>query len=479
MKTKLLVSIVSCLAVVLFLTSFASAINQQTYDQMDFMSKLSYNLRNGLGLFTTWGQSNCCSDNPDKEGALFTNDVVRCTDKCSYNKCAIDIFIQGYNSDGSVNVYKTFEGETTTGSYTNTQVTKKWYQIYCCPSTCGTGFHTTPIYDCLNGQWVSKGGVLKTDPLRWCSDGTQKNYKDQDGNVHCASSPSSAWCPAVTCTPNWQCGSWGNCIGNTQTRTCTDSKNCGVSTNKPTTSRTCSSSCTPSDSCASTTCIGSTCKDICNNVYQGTKDCSIPPPPCIPDNYCASVTCTGETCTNNCGAILQGTKDCVPNQPSCVDNQEIFYSDGFFKVNEKDFGITGWNSVTKTGEFISIADNQYFPAGFTEKYQDNKRTACCSNNLTYEFDSEKSYDYSASGYSIIKDLLCTALLGICKGGSSDKISLSYSTYVCKEKSQTGFCIQVANSWLNPIVHTDDCQTNTIIFIVIVLIGLIALARFMG
>lgn len=49
----------------------------------------------------------------------------------------------------------------------------------------------------------------------------------------------------IVCTENWQCGSWSACINNQQTRTCTDSNSCGTTTNKPTTTQTC----TPEDTC--------------------------------------------------------------------------------------------------------------------------------------------------------------------------------------------------------------------------------------
>ncbi|MCH8328967.1 MAG: hypothetical protein IIB81_01080, partial [Nanoarchaeota archaeon] len=44
----------------------------------------------------------------------------------------------------------------------------------------------------------------------------------------------------ITCTEQWQCTSWSNCINNTQTRTCSDINNCGTTTNKPTETQQCS-----------------------------------------------------------------------------------------------------------------------------------------------------------------------------------------------------------------------------------------------
>jgi len=58
----------------------------------------------------------------------------------------------------------------------------------------------------------------------------------------------------IICTPNWQCGSWGACSNGQQTRTCTDSNNCGVTTNKPQVAQSCSSAFVPTTAkCGSAT----------------------------------------------------------------------------------------------------------------------------------------------------------------------------------------------------------------------------------
>ncbi|MBR9682554.1 MAG: hypothetical protein GOV02_02675 [Candidatus Aenigmarchaeota archaeon] len=42
------------------------------------------------------------------------------------------------------------------------------------------------------------------------------------------------------CTPNWECGQWSECSpSGTQTRSCVDANNCGVTTDKPTESGSC------------------------------------------------------------------------------------------------------------------------------------------------------------------------------------------------------------------------------------------------
>jgi hypothetical protein len=42
------------------------------------------------------------------------------------------------------------------------------------------------------------------------------------------------------CVENWTCTSWNACTNDSQSRTCTDQESCGTTTNKPSTSQTCS-----------------------------------------------------------------------------------------------------------------------------------------------------------------------------------------------------------------------------------------------
>jgi len=44
---------------------------------------------------------------------------------------------------------------------------------------------------------------------------------------------------AQTCIPNWVCSSWSVCTDNLQTRSCSDSNGCGISTGKPTLAQNC------------------------------------------------------------------------------------------------------------------------------------------------------------------------------------------------------------------------------------------------
>jgi disulfide bond formation protein DsbB len=43
----------------------------------------------------------------------------------------------------------------------------------------------------------------------------------------------------TSCAPNWQAGGWSVCTNGQQTRTVTDSNNCGITTNEPETIQSC------------------------------------------------------------------------------------------------------------------------------------------------------------------------------------------------------------------------------------------------
>ena len=46
--------------------------------------------------------------------------------------------------------------------------------------------------------------------------------------------------PSQTCTPNWQCNTWSACSSSQQSRTCSDSNNCGVANGEPLLTQSCS-----------------------------------------------------------------------------------------------------------------------------------------------------------------------------------------------------------------------------------------------
>ncbi len=64
---------------------------------------------------------------------------------------------------------------------------------------------------------------------------------DQAGNCNNTGTYNFTTSESSGCTESWSCTSWTICIGNLQTRTCTDSNNCGTTVNKPAESQWCRS----------------------------------------------------------------------------------------------------------------------------------------------------------------------------------------------------------------------------------------------
>ncbi|MGD0576487.1 MAG: peptidoglycan-binding domain-containing protein [Candidatus Staskawiczbacteria bacterium] len=144
-----------------------------------------------------------------------------------------------------------------------------------------------------------------------------------------------------TCTPNWQCGSWATCSNSTQTRTCTDSNNCGTTTGKP----------------------------------SLTQSCTMPVIVCNPNWQCSGFgACTNnqqtQTCndSNNCGTTA--------NEPAlsqnCVGDSKLItisQNNGFFpqpiSPNTKNVKIgsyviqnaIGFESVRLDNLYITVIDN--------------------------------------------------------------------------------------------------------------------------
>lgn len=234
--------IVFSLFVILLTFSFVSAINQETYSQMNFVDQLKYQFSSGgFFIFTSWGQQNDCSVNPDKETYITSGNRVDCTDYCDYDKCALDIFKDpfiylgtskpsGYpnNPDWSRLTYvKEVSGEN--AYYTFPSTSQFWYiQYYCCPEDAPiTPTHETIPFQCINGAWVSyrNYGANENCPYDtsgvnrcWCSDVNERFYIDNTNNVHCALSPTSSWCPSCVSQSTSKCYSgniyWYDSCGN-------------------------------------------------------------------------------------------------------------------------------------------------------------------------------------------------------------------------------------------------------------------------
>jgi len=76
-----------------------------------------------------------------------------------------------------------------------------------------------------------------TDKVCGDSDGCEGTCEDCEEGYSCESN--SCELIVKTCTEEWNCGSWSDCSGSSQTRTCTDTNDCGTEENKPTETQTC------------------------------------------------------------------------------------------------------------------------------------------------------------------------------------------------------------------------------------------------
>lgn len=147
---------------------------------------------------------------------------------------------------------------------------------------------------CINGHWSQQ--------YDYCPSGQQ-----------CVNNQ----CQGPICTPNWQCTSWSTCSGNSQSRTCTDSNTCGVTTGKPITVQSCSGSCTPNWQCTTwSTCSGGTqsrtCSDSANcglaNPNSLTQSCNSGTTPTCSDGIKNGAE-TGIDCGGTCATCSSICKD--------------------------------------------------------------------------------------------------------------------------------------------------------------------------
>lgn len=189
----------------LLVGSLTSAIQPSSYEQMGLFARLKYNFDSGNFLFSSWGQSNQCEVYPSQEIFVDKGKTISCSNFCSSNKCALDIW---RTFDGQVNWNSYFgekngEGATFTNTISNV---KAYVEVYCCPSSpSNVPTHETDTFRCEANKFVSKGSYKSNDDCSinsrggcWCSDPNDNFYIDVSGNEHCRESPISTWCPAKT-----------------------------------------------------------------------------------------------------------------------------------------------------------------------------------------------------------------------------------------------------------------------------------------
>ena len=102
-----------------------------------------------------------------------------------------------------------------------------------------------------------------------CIDGTQTRICTDNNNCGTTlNKPSESQACEVVCVEDWTCGEWSDCVDGIQARTCTDNNNCGTAKDKPSGYQECEM-CIESWLCTEwTECIDSTQARVCtdNNV---------------------------------------------------------------------------------------------------------------------------------------------------------------------------------------------------------------------
>jgi hypothetical protein len=97
-----------------------------------------------------------------------------------------------------------------------------------------TGFGTLQIMDYNSGGddlYINGDNIYVATPSGYYTLFAKDYGVASNAITTCTTTP--------VCTPSWTCGAWGTCTSGTQTRTCTDSNSCGVSTGKPAESQSC------------------------------------------------------------------------------------------------------------------------------------------------------------------------------------------------------------------------------------------------
>jgi hypothetical protein len=179
-----------------------------------------------------------------------------------------------------------------------------------------------------------------------------------------------------TCTPNWNVGAWSSCAGGTQTRTVTDSNNCGVTTNKPSTTQTCTVACVPS-----WTCNGwSTCA---NNLQTRT---------CTDSNNCnilANRPVQSQACTSQCSPSWTCTlwSECVNTGQTrnCVDSNNCGLTSGKpIEFQSCSVACTADAKLCPDGSYVSrIGNNCEFAACPASCINGAVQNMTCTNGRVY------------------------------------------------------------------------------------------------
>ena len=465
-------------------------------------------------------------------------DKIDCDDGgCSYDKCAIDYYpdITIYLSGGGPtynninwNGWEEEKGEGVS-FYIPSVYDWYWVEVYCCPESCETGDWETKVYVCEDNNWDYKGKYDKDDSCKWdssgcwCNEEDENKYVDQDGLVHCKKSSYSKVNDGTWCSEYIKHDRCGRCSNDNIYWVDSD----GATTNDI--CETCSYGCnTGGETCKSEVVIDCTdfgkegdcishseCEWVDADSWTLHEHC-VAKSVCTPD--CGGKECGSDGCSGSCGTCQTGYScsngQCVIGNgevPECIGEEEIFYTKGQLAVNTKKF-FGGKNSFSGSFEVNPGLAKTSLPL-IVPSYFTNKATACCGNLTAVFVDKETGKIDSSNpniwgvvsgfftgaftgatigfvaGAPLGPGAVLTGTAGLVIGAidgaligtlmkDTESIDYSYNVYKCVPKGEGGFCLEFAHKWLNPYTDT-DCQTNTIILIVLTVFGFILISKMAG
>lgn len=269
--------------------------------------------------------------------------------------------------------------------------------------------------------------------------------------------------PPVTssCIPSWTCSSWSSCIAGSQTRTCTDSNNCGTTTNKPATSQSCSTltctsaSCDDNNPCTTDTCATNNAGPI----YECSQDAINTGKACLTSTGESGICVSGGSCQLSQSSCVHtqipGCSSCTPSctGKSCGDNgcDGSCGSCSTGQICTNGQCVTG--TCSKVGQVCRAAEGGSIGCDIEEKWDSQctcpadkfkaKGTTCGDNTKPCEKDKKCTGDSSicpAEGEKVPEGDACIEAHGICY--SNSKLGLSFgcwSNYKPKKKTPTSEC----------------------------------------
>ena len=454
--------IILAIALLLFGTvGIVSAMNPQSYKELDFFEKVIYGFDSGniFGLFTTWGQVNDCSVYPDKElYPIKAGERVDCDDGgCGYDKCAIDVwydkveYLNFVPTEVNWDYLRYYTEKSGEGAYFKASTSHDyWYaEIYCCPSSAPeVSDHSTRAYVCKNNEWDSKSRYdsdeyCSYDPsgvdLCWCADEDDNFYVDDNDGVHCRSSPRDSWCGSYVAHDRKVCTSaeklyWYDSKGdiNSLIESCSSSERC---TTSGCVKKDVVDDVVDEDTGTGETCIaqGGTCKNTCDSSEKaignvGQLDCKW-----LRSERCCVSTTVSDTIIDSDGdgysdavEVEEGTdpndaNDAPTGTPigtgvsSCVAEEEIFNTQGDAVITTKSL-FKG-----KSTHMGSFEDNvglikETLPLVYT-RYATNKATACCDDlDLKFVSAEKGSFEKSSNTWVSILNFIGQGTPGMLIGG---------------------------------------------------------------